>query len=206
MDDTKRKTSGWFDRRAGSYEGGFTARWRDPLQRASLEALELASEDRLLDVGCGTGWASRMAADVADSVVGVDLSPRMLTEARGLLAAVGGVTFAIADAEDLPFADGTFSAVLCTNAFHHYPHPDRAIREMTRVLLPGGRLVLGDACSDRWPARMADSFLRRFEPGHVRLYRSAELGSFVQAADVHKVEMRRISEGAMAIVRGIAEA
>ncbi|HTG47030.1 MAG TPA: methyltransferase domain-containing protein [Actinomycetota bacterium] len=206
MDGTKRRAGSWFDRRAASYEGGFTSRWRDPLQQASFDALELSADDRLLDVGCGTGWASRTAADIAGSVVGIDLSPGMIAEARGLAAGVPSVGFAIADAEDLPFADGTFTAVLCTNAFHHYPQPERAIREMTRVLATGGRLVLGDACSDRWAARIADSFLRRFEPGHVRLYRSAELGSFAQGADLSKVQLRRVSGGGMAIVRGVRAA
>jgi cyclopropane fatty-acyl-phospholipid synthase-like methyltransferase len=75
MDDSKRAARTWLDRRASSYEGGFTARWRDPLQRAALEALELTEADRLLDVGCGTGWASRTAAGTALSVVGID-SPK----------------------------------------------------------------------------------------------------------------------------------
>jgi ubiquinone/menaquinone biosynthesis C-methylase UbiE len=204
VNDQKAGARRWFDRRAGSYESGVTSRWRDPVQRESLEALQLGAEDRLLDVGCGTGAASRSAASVAASVVGIDLSPEMIRQARELASGLANVHFEIADSEHLPFDDGAFTAVVCSNSFHHYPDPGRAVREMTRVLAPGGRLVLGDACSDRTAARIADVFLRWFEPGHVRLYRSDELGAFVQGAGLSRVELRRLSGGGFAIVRGVA--
>ena len=204
MNEQKAGARRWFDRRAGSYESGVTSRWRDPVQRESLEALHLGAEDRLLDVGCGTGAASRSAASVAASVVGIDLSPGMIRQADELAEWLANVHFEVADSEHLPFQDGAFTAVLCSNSFHHYPDPARAVREMTRVLAPGARLVLGDACSDRTAARIADVFLRRFEPGHVRLYRSDELGAFVLGAGLSRVELRRLSGGGFAIVRGVA--
>jgi SAM-dependent methyltransferase len=108
-----------------------------------------------------------------------------------------------ADSEHLPFGEGTFTGVLCSNSFHHYPDPRRAVREMARVLAPGGRIVVGDACGDLATARIADALLRRFEPGHVGLYRSGELGSFLQEAGLSRVELRRLS-GGFAMVRGIA--
>ena len=204
MGDKKADARRWFDRRARGYESGMTSRWRDPVQRASLEALDLGPDDRLLDVGCGTGAASRAAASLAASVVGIDLSPEMIRQARDLAEGLDNVTFEIADAERLPFDDGAFTALLCSNAFHHYPDPRRAVDEMTRVLGPGGRIVLGDACSDLAAARIADAFLRRFEPGHVRLYRANELGAFLQAAGVSRVELKRLNGGGFAITRGIA--
>src|SRR5262245_17418634 len=182
VDRRTRAARTWFDQRAGSYEGGFTARWRDPLQRASLDALRHGPRDRLLDVGCGTGWASRTAAPVVRSAVGIDLSEAMLRQAAESATRMGEVSFALADAENLPFDDGAFTALLCTNAFHHDPNPSRALAEMTRVLAAGGRLGIGDHASDLRAARIADVVLRRLEPGHVRLYRSAELGGLLQTA------------------------
>ena len=128
----------------------------------------------------------------------------MIRQARELAEGLDNVTFEMADAERLPFDDGVFTALLCSNAFHHYPDPRRAVDEMTRVLGPSGRIVLGDACSDLAAARIADAFLRRFEPGHVRLYRANELGAFLQAAGVSSVELKRLSGGGFAIARGIA--
>jgi ubiquinone/menaquinone biosynthesis C-methylase UbiE len=202
MRDRKDAARRWFDRRAAGYESGATSRWRDPVQRASLEALELDPEDRLLDVGCGTGAASRSAAETAESVVGIDLSPEMIERAIGLAGGAGNVRFEVADAEQLPFADGEFTKVLCSNSFHHYPDPVSAVQEMVRVLGPKGRLVIGDACSDLAAARVADRFLRWFEPGHVRLYRSTELGSFFHGGGLTDVMLRRLSGGGFAIVRG----
>jgi len=158
----------------------------------------------LLDVGCGTGAASRAAGPVAKFVVGVDLAPEMIRRATEPARAVENVRFLVADSEQLPFGNGAFTAVLCSNSFHHYPDPLRAVREMGRVLASGGRLVIGDACADLRTARMADAVLRRIEPGHVRLYGSSELGSFLQRAGVSRVMLRKLSGGGFAIVRGIA--
>jgi SAM-dependent methyltransferase len=206
MRDTKTGAKRWFDRRAGSYDTGFTSRWRDPLQRESLAALDLGTDDRVLDLGCGTGTASRAAAGVAASVAGVDLSAEMIGQAVGLASGITNLRFAIADAEDLPFGDDAFTAVLCTNSFHHYPDPPGAVREMARVLAPGGRLVLGDACSDLATARVADRILRLVEPGHVRLHRSDALADFLQEAGFEAVARKRLQGGAFAIVRGTVPA
>jgi ubiquinone/menaquinone biosynthesis C-methylase UbiE len=202
MDDRQQAARRWFDRRAASYESGITSRWRDPVQAASLEALELRSDDRLLDVGCGTGRASRTAAATANSVVGVDLSPEMIGQAKRLADGVENLRFEVAASDRLSFEDGEFTALLCSNAFHHFPAPAAAMKEMVRVLAPGSRLVLGDACSDVLAARIADAFLRRFEPGHVRLYRSSELGAFLVDAGLQRVMIRRLSQGGFAVLRG----
>ena len=158
----------------------------------------------LLDVGCGTGAASRAAGPVAKFVVGVDLAPEMIRRATELATGVENVRFVIADSEQLPFDDDEFTAVLCSNSFHHYPDPLRAVREMARVLASDGRLVIGDACADLTTARIADAVLRRIEPGHVRLYGSSELGSFLQRSGFSRVMLRKLSGGGFAIVRGIA--
>src|SRR5262249_61641809 len=82
-------------------------------------------------------------------VWGIDLVAGML--ARGSQRwrqHAGSVQAVQADSERLPFAAGTFDVVSCANSFHHYPHQDRAIVEMNRVLRPGGRLLLIDGYRD----------------------------------------------------------
>ena len=173
------------------------------MQREALAALDLGPEDRFLDVGCGPGATLRRLADSIRFGVGVDLSPEMVRIGRDLANQLEGVEFCVADSERLPFRDGEFTALLCSTSFHHYPNPGEAARQMARVLAPGGRLVLADPCSDLVAARIADVFLRRFEPGHVRLHRSAELGGFVQSAGLQRVRLRRLSSGGYAIVHGV---
>jgi len=182
MDRSKAPAQRWFDRRARSYEGGATSRWRDPVQRASLAAFDLTPDDLLLDVGCGTGAASRGASGVAKFVVGVDLSSGMIRQATDwqVTSRTFGSSSQIPSSS--PSMTASSPAGLCSDSFHHHPDPLRAVREMARVLASDGRLVIGDACSDLPPARIADAFLRRIEPGHIRLYRSSELGSFLQRA------------------------
>ena len=75
---------------------------------------------------------------------------------------------------------------------------------MARVLASDGRLVISDASADLATARIADAVLRRIEPGHVRLYRSSELGSLLQRSGFSRVMLRKLSGGGFAIVRGTA--
>ena len=200
--ETKAASRRWFDRRARGYERGWDSGWLAGMQREALGALQLTPPDRFLDVGCGPGAALRDAAPTVTRAVGIDLSPEMIVRASAKVRDLDNVELCVADSEHLPFGDATFTVVLCSTSFHHYPDPGAAVREMARVLEPGGRLVLGDACSDLLAARVADVLLRRFEPGHVHLYRSAELGGFLYGAGLTNVRCRRLSSGGYAIVHG----
>ncbi|MGP0069971.1 MAG: class I SAM-dependent methyltransferase [Isosphaeraceae bacterium] len=125
-----------------------------PSHRAIIERIRARFVGRplsVLDVGCGTGvFAARIRAAVPQSRVwGLDLVSAMLSQGRVRwradpehIAAVQG------DSEQLPFPAGAFDVVTCANSFHHYPHQDRAVTEMYRVLKPGGRLFLVDGCRD----------------------------------------------------------
>jgi SAM-dependent methyltransferase len=101
-----------------------------------LESLQLQPDDRLLDVGCGGGVFLRHARDtVGCAVQGIDHSPEMVRLARPL-AVLGG-------ADQLPFADGEFTAVSSIAAFFFFPKPVDALREMRRVLHPhSGRIAI----------------------------------------------------------------
>jgi ubiquinone/menaquinone biosynthesis C-methylase UbiE len=184
-----------FDRWAGSYERDPFSRMIARLQRDALEALELGQGDQLLDVGCGTGAAVRAAAGAVERAVGVDLSPKMLAQARERAADLSGVEFVEGDSEDLPFGDEEFTAVLCTTSLHHYPRPQKAAREMARVLAPGGRVVIGDGTSDAVTMKVSDFILRKFEPGHVRFHRVDELRRMLQEAGLEGTEARSVWRG-----------
>jgi ubiquinone/menaquinone biosynthesis C-methylase UbiE len=188
-----------FDRWAGRYEKDRTSRWLAELQDTALRALELRADDRLLDVGCGTGAAVRRAAQLVERAVGVDLSPAMIARARELAADVPNAEFREADSERLPFPDETFTAVLCTTSFHHYPDPHRAIREMARVLTPGGRATIGDGCSDRLATRVLDLALRTFQRSHVHFYRSRELERLFAEAGLPQTSSRLLFRGGYVI-------
>jgi ubiquinone/menaquinone biosynthesis C-methylase UbiE len=192
---TKTDARRTFDRWAGSYERDPFSRWLGRRQRDALEALELGEGDRLLDVGCGTGAGVRAAAEVVERAVGVDLSPKMLAEARERASGLPGVEFVEGDSEDLPFGDGEFTAVLCTTSLHHYPRPEKAAREMARVLAPGGRVVIGDGTSDAVVMKVSDFVLRKFEPGHVRFHPVEDLRRLLEDAGLERTEARSVWRG-----------
>jgi ubiquinone/menaquinone biosynthesis C-methylase UbiE len=197
---SKERARRHFDRWSGRYEEDPASRWLAGVQAEALAALDLQSDDRLLDIGCGTGAAVRDAAPRVERAVGVDLSPAMIARARKLAADLPKAEFQEADSERLPFADGAFTAILCTTSFHHYPDPRRATREMTRVLAPGGRVVIGDGCSDRFAARIVDTALRVFQPSHVHLHTTRELDSLLAEAGLLPESPRFLWRGGYVIM------
>lgn len=186
----KRSSRRHFDQWSRTYEKDPVSRFIAEIQRAAFEGLALGPEDRFLDVGCGSGAAVRRAAAVAQRAVGVDLSPGMITRARELACDAPDAEFVEGDAEALPFADAEFTAVLCTTSFHHYPDPAAAVREMARVLEPGGRLAIGDGCTDNPVARLLNLGLRVLERSHVSIYSSGRVRRLVEQAGLTHVDTR----------------
>jgi SAM-dependent methyltransferase len=102
----------------------------------------IAAGQRVLDVGCGTGVASLTAARLGAKVTGVDLTPELLVHARenAALAQVE-IDFREGDVEALPFGDAMFDVVISQFGHMFAPRPDVAVREMLRVLKPGGTVA-----------------------------------------------------------------
>lgn len=136
--------------------------------------VELATpmaNDRMLDIATGGGHVARVFAPHVESVIASDLTPEILAHAERAFAEWGlaNVETAIADAEDLPFEAESFELVTCRIAPHHFPDPAAFVREVARVLRPGGRFVLVDSTV---PEGEDGAFFNRFEklrdPSHVR--------------------------------------
>jgi ubiquinone/menaquinone biosynthesis C-methylase UbiE len=117
-----------------------------PVHDAVLGRLQHSSPSVVVDLGCGTGQLTQRLARTfpAATIVGVDLSEGMLTQAGGRLSALGNGARRLvrADAEQLPFAGSSVDVVVCTESFHWYRDQARALGELARVLRPGGRLLI----------------------------------------------------------------
>lgn len=135
----------------------------DPPFRA---ALGIRSGDRVLDVGCGSGRTTRDAARIATEgrVLGVDVAPARIDEARELAAAEGlhNVAFDVADAQAHPFATAEFDLVMSRFGTMFFADPATAFANLARATRPGGRLVMlvwQERAVNEWAGTLVDAIL-----------------------------------------------
>jgi ubiquinone/menaquinone biosynthesis C-methylase UbiE len=128
---------------AANYERYFVPAIGEPLAHDLIELAELRAGERVLDVACGTGIVARLAADQVggDSVAALDINPGMLAVARTAVPDAG-IEWHEGSAEALPLGDATFDVVLCQMGLQFFPDKPAAVREMSRVLTRGGRVLL----------------------------------------------------------------
>jgi demethylmenaquinone methyltransferase/2-methoxy-6-polyprenyl-1,4-benzoquinol methylase len=207
-----------YDRYSSLLSFGQDPRWR----RFLVSRLDVTTQDTVLDVATGTGLVAReLVRRFGCSVVGLDQSPEMLEVAaertRGL-----PVTLVEGRAETLPFADGEFAALTFTYLLRYVDDPQAAVRELARVVRPGGTIamlefalpggvwrppwelwvrvglpVAGRAISPGW--HEVGSFLGPSIRGFWKRYDPVEL---FRAAGIHDVRARRLSLGGGVVVWG----
>jgi ubiquinone/menaquinone biosynthesis C-methylase UbiE len=138
---------GWIAR---AYDQGVQAAFRDVFPAlveetfASMEGIR-----RGLDVGCGPGQFTILIAErlPGAEIWGIDLAPTMIELAQrhaSESSAAGRLHFEVADVAKLPFPDGHFDAVVSSGSIKHWPDQAGALREVHRVLAPGGRILIGE--------------------------------------------------------------
>jgi len=143
MPDPKTAAQRQFGRQAAAYARSATHA-HDVDLPILIEHLPLQPDDHILDVATGTGFTAFALSAQAGRVIGLDLTWEMLVEAQRLRDSIANIDWIQGDVEGLPFGDGTFSIVTCRRSAHHFPHLDRALDEMLRVLRPRGVLGIVD--------------------------------------------------------------
>ena len=222
-----------FDRVAGRYDllnslmsAGLHHSWR----KRAVDRAELSPGDAVLDVCCGTGdLAFELGRRVSPhgSVTGCDFSEPMLDLAREKAAQRGitGVRFEWADALQLPYDSGRFDAVTVGFGIRNFADHDRGLREMTRVLRPGGRLVVLEFTEPQrppfstfyslWFDRLAPVLGRLSDNPEAYEYLTESVHSFpdpqrlaakMDAAGLERVRWLVLAGGILAIHSGVAGA
>jgi SAM-dependent methyltransferase len=178
--------------------------------RTALEWLAPVPGQRVLDLGCGRGFAlALLDAFGAAPLAGVDCDATALGVARTALPQ--GVAIARADAARTPFRDACFERVLCSEVLEHVADDAAVLREIRRVLVPGGRVAITVPNADYpilWDPvnklleRVAATHVRRgplagIWAGHLRLYGEAELRARVESAGLTVLEVRRTTRHAL---------
>lgn len=111
-----------------------------PVGKQAIARMAVGSDSRVLDVGCGSGWATRLLARYAvnGQVTGIDISDEMVQLARESSRSFANVNFEVASAEALPFDDNEFTHAFSMESLYYYRDISKALEQIHRVLKPGG--------------------------------------------------------------------
>jgi len=148
---------------AGDYD--LFSRFMEKDAEVFYRRLGVAPGTRLLDVGCGAGQLALIAARAGARVTGCDISTNWLEKARERAAAEGlSVDFEEGDAEELPYADGQFDAVVSLIGAMFAPRPDLVAAELTRVCRPGGMIAMANWTPGGFVGQMFKTIARHIAP------------------------------------------
>jgi arsenite methyltransferase len=183
-----------FDRAAKHYDDSRVVKsFQRRTQALVLGDMHIEKGMNILDLGCGTGWATLGIASRLEGtgrVVGLDLSEKMLEQAERKLAELGyaNVEFILQSASALNY-DGDFDHVLSTNALHHFADKADVFSRVYRSLKPGGVFVVQDICDDFVLMRALDFLGKLGERAHVGSTTSQGLKELLISAGFPDVEV-----------------
>ncbi len=205
MSGTNAQSSGW--QLGGNaplaYDTHIVNIFLQDYSRRLIETAAIKRGSRVLDVACGTGVVTRVAADRAGAegyVVGLDFNAGMLSRARALSEKTPKIDWREGTVTDMPFSEGSFDAVLCQHGLQFFPDKAAALAEMHRVLTPSGRLVVSvwralDFCP--WQRAIGDAVERHVGLDAAKQIRSAfSLGNadmlreMIESAEFRDVEIK----------------
>jgi ubiquinone/menaquinone biosynthesis C-methylase UbiE len=183
--DNKAQVQAQFGAHAHLYTTSTTHARGDSLARL-VQLAEPQTHDVVLDIATAAGHNALSFAPHVRHVIGLDLTPQMLPQARQLARQrrIANVSFSQGDAENLPFADASFAIVTCRIAPHHFPDVARAVQEMARVCRTGGCVAICDNITPEAldAAAYINAFETRRDPSHYWAYSLTEWRQFLQQA------------------------
>jgi len=155
--------------------------WNEEMRTEALDLLDIEPDDRVLDVGCGTGFATEGLLDRVDRVHGLDQSVHQMEKAWQKFGKRGRVRFYRGDAERLPFKDDTFDVVWSSGSIEYWPDPVAALAECRRITEPGGQVLIVGPNYPSNPVfqKLADSFMLFYDEAEAdRMFREAGFETF----------------------------
>ncbi|MGA2677422.1 MAG: class I SAM-dependent methyltransferase [Methanobacterium sp.] len=186
-DNYKIESKEKFNQQAKNYDSGSSGKHARGLYDNVLNKLDKFTFNNLLDVGCGTGNLLSVISNKYNvKIAGVDLTPNMLDIARDKLGYQADLR--LGDSENLPFEDYNFDMVICTDSFHHYPHPDKVLKEFSRVLKTSGGLLIADPYAPSPFRQLLNLYFPHSKGGEVRMYSKAEIIKLLEKASFKDIK------------------
>jgi arsenite methyltransferase len=186
-----------FNRWAAEGEGEKMEHHHLDITEKTIRLMDLRPGERVLDLGCGAGWATRLLArrvadpDNSGKVVGLDVSDEMIRRAQAVPAEFENISYVCASAQKIPGPDNFFDKVLSVESFYYYPDQERVLRELFRVMAPRGRMfILINLYKDNHYSLQWVDKLK--VPVHVRS--EAEYIALIKKHGFEKIEARRIPD------------
>ncbi len=188
MNNLDRENKAFFDLWASFYDVTLIKPYLLFIQKKIAKYIDLKNNPKVLDVGCGTGDALVFLSKTGHpSLFGLDISEKMLEKANRKMR--GKAILKTGSVEKIPFSSNSFDYVLSTEAFHHFPNPDKAVKEMKRVLKKNGKLIIADI---NFYFKFIHWLFKKIEPGHVKIYNESEFKSLFNKNNIKILNQRRI--------------
>jgi ubiquinone/menaquinone biosynthesis C-methylase UbiE len=158
-----------------------------------IDLTEVSATDDVLDVACGHGLVACEFALYAKHVTSIDITPKMIEQAKQRQQDKGlaNLTWQVGDVLPLPFADCRFSLVITRYSFHHLLKPAAVLAEMLRVCKPGGKIMVIDVVQSPEKVDAFDSLEKLRDPSHVHALTFFEMASMIDASGLTNIKTAR---------------
>src|SRR3989344_3904219 len=200
--DKQQQNIWFFNKWAKSYDRFIFGFWMRYVQRKCIKEIisdinhiknkygKITQKIKILEVACGTGYALEYLSKTQKrklDLYGIDLSKEMIKISKEKLGKNAQIM--LGDVEKLPYKNGTFDYVFCTESFHHFPDPIRSVTEMKRILKKGGKLILSDI---NFIPLWLFNILFKIEPGFIHLYSKKEFKKLFEKCGLRVISQKRV--------------
>ena len=200
MNDYKKLSQNAFNMQATTYDKDKNGEHARKLYPHIIDELSHIAFDNLLDVGCGTGEILNSVKNIypSASIYGIDISEEMLKKAKEKL--LDAAEISLGDAEHLPYENGKFDLLMCTDSFHHYPNPQKAIEEFYRVLKKDGYLLLADFWKPFPIRHLMNVFIPFNNEGDVKVYSKNEIINFLVHSGFQNIKYQKVNNSSYSVI------
>ena len=156
--------------------------WTISMRESAIDLFDINPTDKILDVGCGTGFGTEGLLERATNVYGIDQSVHQLNKAREKFSTPPSIPLYIGDAENLPFFDDAFDAVWSSGSIEYWPNPIETLSEIRRIVKPSGKVLLVG------PKKPKGLFARTIATSLMLFYTESEADHLFSAAGFENIQ------------------